>query len=462
MPAVAYHCQAKVISRSAGQSAVAAAAYRTGLKLEDERYGKTQDYSRKNGVEFVYHAVPANAPAWAQDVGQAWNAIEREENRKNSTLAREYVAAFPHQLTAEQRQWMVKDFVREEFTRKGLIATAAIHAPGQEGDQRNYHAHIMFSDRPIDENGFAKTKDRSFTEFESRKDTLEHAREKWATLGARQLERAGYSVEAERWRHGHQTLKEQTAQAEARGDLDYAEAIRDREGTKHLGVTATAMERDGRESDRGNINRELMGQQAEVTALDLELQAVHRQMLAVLQEPEPVQETAYQAAAQEQTQTATIAQPAPEIEPMAAIFEELPSVAEVGEHLEHGADVLGNAGAKGLGAALKAVETLALGAEEFLFGGSRQAPGGAESTQEAPPQPKQTLEQKQEPQKSMKETPAWLKPRELPNGEPEFVNEANIQDLIAQNPSRVSPEIEAAVRRNREARERQRDYDRER
>jgi MobA/MobL family len=286
MAAIGYHFSAKVISRTRGQSAVASAAYRIRGRLEDQRYGKTHDYSKHEGIEFVWHSAPKNAPEWAQDIGQAWNVVEREEKKSNSTLAREYVVAFPHQLTAEQRAWMLKDFVREELTRKGLMVTAAIHAPSRDGDERNYHAHIMFSDRPLDENGFVKNKDRSFTEFAERKQTLGHSKEKWAGLAARQLERAGYSVEAERWRHGHEKLGQQVTAATARGDHEYAEVLRFREASKHLGVVATEIERDGRESHRGRENREIETGNAQRQELGKELQKIERE-IAALEKDEP-------------------------------------------------------------------------------------------------------------------------------------------------------------------------------
>lgn len=285
MAAIGYHCSAKVISRGKGQSAVASVAYRTGTRLKDELYGKTQDYSRKDGVEFVWHVAPEGAPEWARDVESAWNAVEARENRKNSTLAREYVAAFPAELSAEQREWMLKDFVREEITRKGLLATAVIHAPSAEGDERNYHTHIMFAERPLDQDGWGKHKDRSVSSYEERKETLDHAREKWAELGARQLERAGHPVAAARWRHGHERLGVQRERAIERGDLEYAAAC-DGEPTKHLGYVATEIERDGRESHRGRENREIEERNAERADLAQELAAIEHEIRRVEREPD--------------------------------------------------------------------------------------------------------------------------------------------------------------------------------
>jgi len=285
MPAIGYHFSAKTISRSRGQSAVASVSYRTAEKLKDERLDKIFDYTRKQGVEFTYHAAPKTAPDWTQDIGQVWNAVEKVENRKNSTLAREYVAAFPHGITEQQREFILKDFIREEFTRKGFMATSAIHSPAPDGDERNVHVHILFSERPLDENGFAKNKDRRFSSYENREETLGHLKEKWAELGAKQLERAGFTLEAERWRHGHETLEKQQAAALARGDSDYAEQC-DREAGKHLGVTATAIEREGKASDRGDLNRDIENRNSERQEIKVELASIEKQQAALEQEPE--------------------------------------------------------------------------------------------------------------------------------------------------------------------------------
>ncbi|MGB0849503.1 MAG: MobA/MobL family protein, partial [Thiolinea sp.] len=45
-----YHCSTKPLSRSAGRSAVAAAAYRSGEKLEDKRTGLVHNYTNRSGV----------------------------------------------------------------------------------------------------------------------------------------------------------------------------------------------------------------------------------------------------------------------------------------------------------------------------------------------------------------------------------------------------------------------------
>lgn len=252
MPATAFHLSVVPMSRSTGKSSVAKAAYITGGKLADERTGKLHDYTRRGGVEAVLHAQLKDAPEWSRDVAQAWNAVEAVENRRNSQTAKVIDGlAFPHGIDAEARKRMLTDFMREQFGRKGLLWTASIHAPDKDGDQRNYHAHVMWSERPLTADGFAKNKDRSGTAYDTREAALVAMRERWAALSAKQLERAGLPLEAERWKHAHLKLEEQRAAAIQRGDNTYAEQLTDREPTKHLGRATVALERKGIATERG-------------------------------------------------------------------------------------------------------------------------------------------------------------------------------------------------------------------
>ncbi len=85
-----YHLNAKVISRSNGQSATEAAAYRAAEKIHDERTGETFDYTRKQGVYATEIIATDNAPHWVNNRSQLWNAAELIEKRCNSRTAREF------------------------------------------------------------------------------------------------------------------------------------------------------------------------------------------------------------------------------------------------------------------------------------------------------------------------------------------------------------------------------------
>jgi hypothetical protein len=226
----------ETISRGKGDSAVAAAAYRARDKLADERYGKSHDYTKAyggNDLLFAGTYAPADAPDWARDREQLWNRVEAGEKRADAQLARDFIIALPHELTPEQNRWLLQDFIKEQFTRKGYVADLAIHRAHEGGDDRNVHAHLMVTMRTIGRDGFAKTKDRS----QNSKEQLGAWREGWARHVNRQLERHG--IEA---RVDHRTLAEQGIE---------------REPEIHLGRAASAMERQGKASIRGDINREI-------------------------------------------------------------------------------------------------------------------------------------------------------------------------------------------------------------
>jgi hypothetical protein len=236
-----YHLSAQVISRGYGHSAVHAAAYRARCEITDERTGLDHDYSPKAG-ELLFEGIyaPKDAPEWARDRAQLWNHVEAFEKHRRAELAREFVIALPHELTLEQGRYAVQDFVRESFTRKGLIADVTIHAPGREGDDRNIHAHIMVVTRKLDGSEFIRTKERFETYSEkdaAKRAELEGLRESWARIGNRHLERHGFAPSLD-----HRTLEAQGIE---------------REPSIHMGKAATAIEREGTASELGAVNREI-------------------------------------------------------------------------------------------------------------------------------------------------------------------------------------------------------------
>lgn len=253
-----YHLAVKVICRSKGQSAIAAAAYRSGEKLTDEATGQVKHYpARGERIRFTGIFAPPGAPSWVYDRNRLWNAAEQAETRKDATLAREIVVALPHELTDQQRIWLVSDYVREAFVRRGLVADVAIHAPDRNSDSKNFHAHILITERtisgvgkpsekirapesagefspdrqgdavPVDP-GFAPKKDRSLYD----KETLYGWRAQWSNLCNRHLARHNHAA-----RIDHRTLAEQRI---------------DREPTRHLGRVDAQRMRRGVSTVRGD------------------------------------------------------------------------------------------------------------------------------------------------------------------------------------------------------------------
>ena len=235
-----YHLSAKTISRSHGRSATAAAAYRSGARIIDERTGVLHDYQRRRGVEAAFLLLPASAPDWASDRARLWNAAEQAETRKNSTVAREFEIALPAELDAEARQRLAADFARELVARHGCAADVAIHRPGRTGDQRNHHAHILLTTRRLTAAGFTE-KTRELDDLKSGE--IGRWRARFAEVQNARLREAG--VEA---RVDHRSLEAQEI---------------DREATIHLGPAATALERRGVPTRLGESNRAVQARHAE-------------------------------------------------------------------------------------------------------------------------------------------------------------------------------------------------------
>ena len=144
-----YHLEAKVVSRGAGRSAVAASAYLSCSRLYNDYDGIQHDYTKKQGLVWQQVFLPEYAPQEWQDREKLWNAVEEVETAKDSRLAREFVVALPIELSREQQIELLQDFIREQFVSDGMCADAAIH----DTDGHNPHAHILLTVRPLDERG---------------------------------------------------------------------------------------------------------------------------------------------------------------------------------------------------------------------------------------------------------------------------------------------------------------------
>lgn len=151
-----FSMRVQVIKRSAGHSVIAAAAYRSGEKLHDERQGIVHDYRRRDGVERTEILLPADAPAWVQGMAREdfWNAVDRAEKRKDSQTARELRLMIPRELDPPERIRLVRDYVDRCFVSKGMVADVCWHNKTASDGGENCHAHVMLTMRPLTEDGF--------------------------------------------------------------------------------------------------------------------------------------------------------------------------------------------------------------------------------------------------------------------------------------------------------------------
>jgi hypothetical protein len=236
-----YHLAVKSVSRSTGRSAVAAAAYRSGARIENERDGLVHDYRGRGGVEAAFIVTPEGAE-WAQDRSALWNAVEAAEKRKDAKTAREYELALPAELDAGQRRELVEAFARDLVQRYGVAVDAAIHEPHDYGDDRNHHAHVLTTTRAVGPDRLgAKTRQldvRSTASVE-----VEALRETWAGMVNQALERAGRDERVD-----HRSYARQGVGIEPTVKLGHASAALERRaqrerpaGEKHQAVTVRGM-----------------------------------------------------------------------------------------------------------------------------------------------------------------------------------------------------------------------------
>lgn len=232
---------------------MAAAAYRAGERLTDERQGLVHDYSRRSDVRETFILAPEGAPAWVYDRQALWTAVDAAEKRKDAQTAREVEVALPRELTADQQRQLVREFVEAAFVERGMVADVAIHE-GHDDQEPNPHAHILLTTRAITPEGFGG-KNRDW----NAKDLLVAWRNQWE-----------YDCNEALAARGH------TARVDARSLA--AQKI-DRPPTVHEGPAVRQMERRGQRTERGEYNRLVRQYRAVV----VELEAVRQARQAGLQ-----------------------------------------------------------------------------------------------------------------------------------------------------------------------------------
>lgn len=190
-----YYLNLKTFGRAGGSSAAAAAAYRAGERIRDERTGRTYDHSDRQDVMHKEIVLPSRFAdddvAWAQDRASLWNTAERAESRSNARVAREYLVALPVELSPPQRLTLVRGFSQELCDRYGFAIDFAVHAPRDfpGSDPRNFHAHLLATTREATIEGLgAKTTlerndgARRALGLEPAIHELLHVRERWAAV----------------------------------------------------------------------------------------------------------------------------------------------------------------------------------------------------------------------------------------------------------------------------------------
>ncbi|QIL43887.1 MobA/MobL family protein [Acidovorax sp. HDW3] len=147
-----FHLSARPpIARASGRSATAAAAYRAGALITDQRTGQVFDYRRRKGVLDARIHLPGGRLVYDRD--RFWNDLELHHRRRDAVLAREVVLALPNELDADERAALAFSFSKEIAQEFGVGVDCALHAPSRDGDDRNFHAHLLLTACTVDADG---------------------------------------------------------------------------------------------------------------------------------------------------------------------------------------------------------------------------------------------------------------------------------------------------------------------
>ena len=215
-----YHFSTKVIGRSVGRSAVAAAAYRSASELLDERLGCTHDYTAKAGVVHSEILLPASAPERWLDRAKLWNEVEARERQHNSQLARDVEISLPRELSRAEAVALARDFVVEQFVSRGMVADLNVHWSVGSDSEAQPHAHVMLTMRRVEGDGFSP-KERTWND----RALLGGWRERWAEMANARLAELGHDT-----RIDHRSYAEQGIPLEPQHKIGPAGARRAERG----------------------------------------------------------------------------------------------------------------------------------------------------------------------------------------------------------------------------------------
>jgi Ti-type conjugative transfer relaxase TraA len=220
--------------------------------LTNERDGVAHDFTRKEGVEHTEIVLPEGISAdWALDRSALWNAAEFSEKRKDARVAREFEIALPHELSNEGRIAAARTFAQDLANRYGAAVDFAIHAPHEQGDIRNYHAHVMMTTRQVGEAGLGG---KTYLEHKNARllsngmattdMQLRDIRQSWESIANSQLQREGLDIRIDHRSHAERGLELSP--------------------TEHMGVYATQMQRKGMGVERVRLDEEAALRNAEL------------------------------------------------------------------------------------------------------------------------------------------------------------------------------------------------------
>jgi hypothetical protein len=242
------------------------AAYRACEAVTDERTGTRYDFSRKSGLLFSQIIAPEGAPDWARDRSELWNRSEAANKRSDAVVAREIQLSLPHELSNVQRREVAQEFAQYMAERYEIAVDLCLHAPNREGDERNYHAHLLLCTRGFDAEQPTGLSKRTVRELDpiarsraGSKNDVTDWRETWALMLNNALERANV-----RDGDGVQVVVDHRSYKDREIDL---------EPQLKEGPAATAKKRRGEETDRAEMNEAIKQRNEERQRMAAEIDA---------------------------------------------------------------------------------------------------------------------------------------------------------------------------------------------
>ena len=148
-----YHLHVRFVQRSKGRSSVAAAAYRAGEKLTDERTGEVFDFRHKAHVQHKAILLPEHVPEALAERETLWNTVETGLKRKDSQPAFEVEMALPRELSPQQRVQLVRSFAEQHFVKQGLVVDLCIHKDVASDGGEHPHCHMLITTRRWNDDG---------------------------------------------------------------------------------------------------------------------------------------------------------------------------------------------------------------------------------------------------------------------------------------------------------------------
>lgn len=165
---------------------------------------RQENYQHREEYEDLVCSENKNMPSWAEENPNVFWIASEEFERSNGRTYSEFLLSLPCELSDEENKELVKVFCEEMFG-ESFVHSYGIHSkPSNTEGIQNIHAHIMFSERKLDE--FERAAEKFFKRYNPKnpqrggakkdrfwndKSMFRYARKSWETLLNRELENKG-------------------------------------------------------------------------------------------------------------------------------------------------------------------------------------------------------------------------------------------------------------------------------